>query len=311
MFKTYRHLLEMIRFSHTIFALPFALFSAVMAWHLGWLARLSGTTTNASSSLGWRQFVGIWLCMVTARSAAMSLNRLADRELDALNPRTADRHLPAGILSVARVRRYAAGNMIVFVLGTLLFLPNWLPFYMSVPILLFLWGYSYTKRYTALSHFWLGTALAMAPVAAWIAIRGQVVLAQPSDLLPAVVLGGVVLSWVAGFDMIYACQDYDADLRNNLHSMPVRLGIPGALRLAAGCHMVTIALLATLPEVYPHFGWIYWAGVAVVSGLLVYEHAVVRPDDLSRVNLAFFRVNALISLGLFIIGSLDLFAGGR
>ena len=311
MFKTYRHLLEMIRFSHTIFALPFALFSAVMAWHLGWLARESGGTAYPGTSLGWRQFVGIWLCMVTARSAAMSLNRLADREVDALNPRTAGRHLPAGILSVARVRRYAAGNMIVFVLATLLFLPNWLPFYMSVPILLFLWGYSYTKRYTALSHFWLGMALAIAPMAAWIAIRGQVVMAHPSDLLPAVVLGGAVLSWVAGFDMIYACQDYEADVRNNLHSMPVRLGVPGALRLAAACHLITIALLATLPEVYPHFGWIYWAGVAVIAGLLVYEHTVVRPDDLSRVNLAFFRVNALISLGLFLVGSLDLFAGGR
>lgn len=311
MFKTYRHLLEMIRFSHTVFALPFALFSAVMAWHLAWITRQSGAAAYPGTSLGWRQFAGIWLCMVTARSAAMSLNRLADRELDALNPRTAGRHLPAGILTVGRVRRYAIGNMIVFVLGTLLFLPNWLPFYLSVPTLAFLWGYSYAKRFTALSHFWLGTALALAPVAAWIAIRGQVVLVQPSDLLPALVLGGAVLSWVAGFDMIYACQDYDADRQAKLYSMPVRLGIPGALRVAAACHLVTIGLLACLPLVYPHFGWIYWAGIAVVATLLVYEHAVVRPDDLSRVNLAFFRVNAVISLGLFAVGSLDLFTGGR
>jgi 4-hydroxybenzoate polyprenyltransferase len=309
-FKTYRQLLEMIRFSHTVFALPFALFSAVMAWHLAWLGRQAGTSVFPGSEFGWRQLLGIWLCMVTARSAAMSLNRLADRELDALNPRTAGRHLPAGILSVARVRTYAAGNMVVFVLATLLFLPNRLPLYLSVPVLAFLWGYGYAKRFTALSHFWLGTALALAPVAAWIAVRGQVVMAHPADLLPALVLGGAVLTWVAGFDMIYACQDYEADLRANLHSVPVRLGIPGALRAAAACHLATIGLLVCLPLAYPHFGWIYWAGIAAVTVLLVYEHAVVRPDDLSRVNLAFFRVNAVISLGLFAVGSLDLFTRG-
>jgi 4-hydroxybenzoate polyprenyltransferase len=326
----------MIRFSHTVFALPFALFAAVMAWHLraiemtkfagplrDELLRFSPARTTPGSHIWffwpsgfgfawrWHEVLGLLLCMVTARSFAMSANRLADRELDALNPRTADRHLPTGRLSVARVRAFALANMIVFVLATLLFLPNRLPLYLSVPVLVFLWGYSYTKRFTALSHFWLGAALALSPVAAWIAIRGDVVLAYPIDLLPAMVLGGAVLTWVAGFDMIYACQDYDADRRAKLYSVPVRLGIPGALRLAAVCHLATIGLLACLPLVYPPLGWIYRAGIAVVAVLLVYEHAVVRPDDLSRVNLAFFRVNAVISLGLLVVGSLDLFVGWR
>jgi 4-hydroxybenzoate polyprenyltransferase len=182
---------------------------------------------------------------------------------------------------------------------------------LSAPVLLFLWSYSYAKRFTALAHFWLGTALALSPVSAWIAIRGEEVLANPADLLAPLVLGGAVLAWVAGFDIIYACQDYDADRQAQLHSVPVWLGIPGALRLAAACHMVTIVLLACLPLVFGALGWIYWIGIAVVAVLLVYEHLVVRPDDLSRVNLAFFQVNAVISLGLFVVGSLDLLLGGR
>ncbi len=245
--------------------------------------------------------------MVTARSFAMAANRLADRRLDAENPRTASRHLPAGNLSVASVtlfRRRPAPS--ASSPSTLLFLPNRLPLYLSVPVLAFLAGYSYAKRFTALAHFWLGTALALSPVAAWIAIRGEAVLADPADLLPALVLGGAVLTWVAGFDIIYACQDYEVDTQAGLHSVPVRLGIPAALRLAAACHLATIALLACLPLVYPLLGWIYWPGIAAVAVLLVYEHSLVRPDDLSRVNLAFFHVNAVISLGLFAVGTLDL-----
>lgn len=295
MFRNLRHFLELIRFSHTIFALPFALLAAVMAWQL--------------TPFHWTQLLGILLCMVTARSFAMAANRLADRQLDAGNPRTAGRHLPAGILSVTSVRLFAAASAIGFVAATLLFLPNRLPFYLAVPVLAFLAGYSYAKRFTALAHFWLGTALALSPIAAWIAIRGDAVLANPTDLLPALVLGGAVLSWVAGFDIIYACQDYESDTRAKLHSVPVALGVPGALRLAAVCHVVTIALLACLPLVYPPLGWIYWAGIAAVAVLLVYEHSLVRPDDLSRVNLAFFRVNAVISLGLFAVATLDLLLG--
>jgi 4-hydroxybenzoate polyprenyltransferase len=297
MLRTIRHLLELIRFSHTLFALPFALLAAVMAGRI--------------SEFAWRDLVGILLCMVTARSFAMAWNRLVDRELDANNPRTAGRHLPARILSVPQVVVFAAACAIGFVASTLVFLPNRLPLYLSVPVLLFLAGYSYAKRFTALAHFWLGTSLALSPVAAWIAIRGSDVTANPTDLLPAFVLGGAVLTWVAGFDMIYACQDCDVDKKARLHSVPVAIGIPGALRLAAACHILTVALLACLPLVYPHFGGIFWTGVAAVALLLVYEHWLVRPDDLSRVNAAFFNVNAIISFGLFAVGTLDLWVGCR
>jgi 4-hydroxybenzoate polyprenyltransferase len=192
----------------------------------------------------------------------------------------------------------------------LLFLPNQLPLVLSVPVLLWLAGYSYAKRFTSLAHFWLGTALALSPVAAWIAIRGDVLERYVADLLPPLVLGGAVLSWVAGFDIIYACQDYDADCKAKLHSVPVRFGIRHALRFAAVCHLATVLLLAGLPLVYPLFGWVYWAGVVAVAVLLAYEHAMVRPDDLSRVNAAFFNVNAIVSVGLFVVASLDLLVGG-
>jgi 4-hydroxybenzoate polyprenyltransferase len=339
MLRTIRHFLELIRFSHTLFALPFALLAAVMAWHrtstVRYFANPDGTITHwndqvfpydrfviiaprsypgsvaVAEPFTWLQLVAIVLCMVTARSFAMAFNRLADRQLDKDNARTRNRHLPAGLLSVPQIATFAFLSAVGFIASTLLFLPNCLPVYLSVPVLAFLVGYSYTKRFTSLSHFWLGAALAFSPIAAWIALRGQVVMQHPLDLLPAIVLGGAVLAWVAGFDIIYACQDYDADVRAKLHSVPVRLGITGALRLAAVCHLATIILLAWLPLIYPPFGWIYWAGVAVVAVLLVYEHLLVRPDDLSRVNAAFFNVNAVISLGLFAVGTLDLLVGGR
>jgi 4-hydroxybenzoate polyprenyltransferase len=209
------------------------------------------------------------------------------------------------------VAAFAAVSAAGFIASTLLFLPNRLPLWLSVPVLAFLAGYSYAKRFTSLAHFWLGAALALSPVATWIAIRGEAVIAQPMDLLPALVLGGAVMTWVGGFDMIYACQDYEADVKAKLRSIPVRFGIPGALRLAAASHLATIAFLACLPLVYPLLGWVYWAGVVGVAVLLVYEHLLVRPDDLSRVNAAFFNVNAVISLGLFLVGTLDLAVGSR
>jgi 4-hydroxybenzoate polyprenyltransferase len=214
--------------------------------------------------------------------------------------------LPAGILSVNQVAVFTAVCAVGFIASTALFLPNRLPLMLSIPVLAFLAGYSFTKRFTSLAHFWLGTSLALSPVAAWFAIRGENVLANPADLLPAVVLGGAVLTWVAGFDIIYACQDYDVDVAAGHHSIPARLGISRALHLAAGCHLLTIVLLACLPLVYPFFGWVFWLGIVAVAGLLVYEHLLVRPDDLTRVNAAFFNVNVIISLGLFLVGSLDL-----
>jgi 4-hydroxybenzoate polyprenyltransferase len=331
--KTIRHFLELIRFSHTVFALPFALLAALMAWRLQWPrlalppvhnkpvgARPLGSMDEISALVAqmprsrfvirWQEVVGILLCMVTARSFAMAMNRLADRRLDAANPRTAGRHLPAGILSVWQVSALAAICAVGFVASTLLFLPNRLPVMLSLPVLAFLVGYSYAKRFTALAHFWLGAALAFSPVAAWLAIRGEIVLVNPGDLLPALVLGGAVLAWVAGFDIIYSCQDYESDKNANLHSVPARFGISAALRIAAACHLATVALLACLPLIYP-FGWIFWSGIAAVALLLVYEHLLVRPDNLSRVNAAFFNVNAVISIGLLVVGSLDLILRGR
>lgn len=286
------HLLELIRFSHTLFALPFALLSALMAWTLN---------AHADPPVAWRwqELVGIVLAILCARSAAMAFNRLADRSYDAANPRTRMRHLPAGLLSVAAVRLFALLSAAGFVGATLLFWPNRWPLYLSLPVLAFLLGYSYTKRFTALAHFWLGAALMLAPIAAWIAVRGELA-------WPPVILGSAVLFWVGGFDIIYACQDIDYDRQAGLRSVPARLGVANALRVAALCHLGTVLLLALLPVVYPYLGGIYWAGCVGVAALLAYEHWLVRPSDLSRVNAAFFHVNWIISVGLLVVGACDL-----
>lgn len=291
MFARVRHLLEMIRFSHTLFALPFALLSAVMAW-------AANLHSDPPVQFRWQELLGILVSMVMARSAAMAFNRVADRRLDALNPRTERRHLPTGVLSTATVVGFTLVCSLGFIAGTLLFLPNRWPLYAAVPVLGFLFGYSYTKRFTALAHFWLGAALMLAPLAAWVALRAE--LAWP----PALV-GGAVLLWVAGFDIIYACQDVEFDRRMRLYSVPARLGVARALHLAAACHFGMVVLLALLPMVYPEFGWIFATGVALIAALLLYEHWLVRPDDLTRVNEAFFHVNAVVSVGLLLLGMLD------
>jgi 4-hydroxybenzoate polyprenyltransferase len=331
-----RQLLELIRFNHTLFALPFALLAALMAWRintveskfctnmldstppysvprfrLAEIQRLFSQQHEMLSSppyleIRWQDLFGILMCMVSARSAAMAFNRLADRKIDALNPRTAGRHLPAGILSMKIVTSFAVMSSAAFIASTLMFLPNRLPLFLSVPVLLFLLAYSYTKRFTALAHFWLGAALMLAPISAWIAIRGEVVIVNPSDLLPVIVLGGAVMLWVSGFDIIYACQDAEFDRSHKLHSVPARLGVAGALRLAAACHAGTVVLLLVLPSVYPFFGWMYYTAVAAIAVLLIYEHSIVRPNDLARVNTAFFNVNAVISMGLLVVGAIDL-----
>ena len=303
--NTLKNILEMIRFSHTIFAMPFAILAAIMAW-------AAPVTGDTPIHFRWWHLVGIVVCMVGARSAAMAFNRLVDRWIDAENPRTAGRHLPAGKLSVTSVWLFTAGSAALFFAGNALFLPNWLPLAVSVPVLLVLLGYSYTKRFTALAHFWLGMALALAPICAWVAIRGLIVIGQPEDLAPAVILGLAVLFWVAGFDMIYACQDYEYDREKKLNSIPVMLGIAGALRLAAVCHAIMVGLLILLPLLGKWcgpqlgFGWLYWLCVVLISGLLIYEHALVKPDDLTRVNIAFFNVNSAISMGLLLVGAIDL-----
>ena len=301
-------ILEMIRFSHTIFALPFALLSAVMCWTVRPIESLE----LKAPSFEWMELLGIVLCMVFARSAAMAFNRVADHEIDRENPRTQGRHIPAGILSLKSVMLFTAINSVLFVLATLLFLPNMLPIYLSVPVLAFLCLYSYTKRYTSLAHFYLGVSLMLAPVCAWIDLRGEVMLESPADCLPAVVIGLIVLFWVAGFDIIYACQDAVFDKDAKLKSVPAKLGVRNALRVAAGSHLVMIGCLLLLPNVHylggPELalGWIYYTTVGAVAILLCYEHSVVNANDLTKVNIAFFNVNSIISVGLFLIVSLDL-----
>jgi 4-hydroxybenzoate polyprenyltransferase len=282
-----REYLDLVKFSHTLFALPFALLGAVLAAYGqdGWHGRV-------------RDWFGILLCMATARSAAMAFNRLVDRHYDALNPRTASRHLPTGRLSVGSVTAFTLTCAAGFVASTLLFLPNRWPLYLSFPVLLWVLGYSYTKRFTSLAHFWLGLSLALAPVAAWIALRGDL-------KWPPVLLGLAVLCWVSGFDIIYACQDVDFDHSVGLRSVPRTWGVRRALRLAALCHAVMIVPLLALGVVYP-LGPIYFVGVAAVAALLVYEHSLVRSDDLTRVNVAFFQVNVVISMGLLVVAVVDL-----
>lgn len=279
-----RRMLEMIRFSHTVFALPFALFAACLAWRI--------------VPFRVQHLLGIVLAMVFARSTAMAFNRLVDRQIDAGNPRTALRHLPAGTLSVRAVSLFTVVCCAGFVLSTLLFLPNWWPLILSLPVLAFLCGYSYAKRFTMWCHYWLAAALMLSPVAVWIALCGTV------SLTP-VLLAAVIFFWVGGFDIIYACQDTDFDQKSRLHSLPARMGIPRALRLAAASHLVMLGCLVGL-WYQAQLGIIFGVGIGAVAALLLYEHSLVRPDDLARVNLAFFHVNAIISVGLLILGMADL-----
>jgi 4-hydroxybenzoate polyprenyltransferase len=266
---------RMVRLSHSIFALPFALASAALA---------------ARGSLRWPQVLWIVVAMIGARSAAMGFNRLADHEVDARNPRTAARELPRGVLTRAEVWTFVGLSAGLLVLAAAMLNPLCLA--LSPIALAIVFGYSYTKRFTSLSHLFLGLALGTAPVGAWLAIRGRFALTP-------VVLSLAVLAWVAGFDVIYSCQDADFDRREGLHSLPARLGIGRALQLARVLHVTAVVLLASvywLESLSP----VYLGGVAVVGALLVYEHSLVRAGDLSRVDAAFFTVNGWISIGYLV-----------
>jgi 4-hydroxybenzoate polyprenyltransferase len=292
MLRRLRQLLEMIRFSHTLFALPFALLSAALAW-------------RSKQEFSWLELLAILVCMVFARSAAMAFNRLVDRHMDAANPRTAGRHLPTGQLTPGAVGLFTLLCAAGFVAATALFLfadpANLWPLLLSVPVLLFVFGYSFTKRFTALAHFWLGVSLLLAPLAAWIAIRGL------SDLATPLVLGLAVCFWVAGFDVIYACQDIEFDRQVRLASIPARWGVAASLRVALVCHLMMLGLLVALYfAASPYLGVVYLIGVAAVGLLLVVEHSLVRPTNLARVNQAFFQVNAVISVGLLVVVLIDL-----
>jgi 4-hydroxybenzoate polyprenyltransferase len=275
-----RTTLEMIKFSHTIFALPFAVLSAVLA---------AGGWPDAAT------LAKILLAMVGARSAAMAHNRLADREIDAANPRTARRALPAGALSVAYVRVFLAVSVAVFIAAAASL--NRLTLLLSPVALALLFAYAYAKRFTSLSHLVLGLCLGMAPVGAWIAVRGDI------GTTP-VLLGLAVLFWTAGFDVIYSLQDEEHDRRAGLRSLPARLGAGPALAISAAFHAVMVVLLIVVWRVAGG-GWLFGLGIAATAAALVYQHAIVRPRDLSRVNAAFFTSNGFVSIALAVCGIAD------
>ena len=286
MFSRLRTLLELIRFSHTVFALPFALLSAMLAWN------------QPNSVFRWQDLVGILVCMVFARSAAMAFNRLVDQDIDAENPRTAGRHLPAGLISRKAVILFTVACSLAFIASTLIFLPKRLPIILAVPVLAFLMSYSYAKRFTSLCHYWLSTALMLSPIAAWIAVCDTVA-------WPPILLAAVVFFWVGGFDIIYACQDADYDQNKRLNSIPAKWGIARSLQIAFVSHLLTITCLFALWSV-ADLGIVFLCGVIGVALLLAWQHWLVRPDDLTRVNIAFFNANAIISVGLLIVAAADL-----
>jgi len=277
-----------IKLSHSVFAMPFALLSTVMAGRL------------VPAGL-WGKLGLVVLCMVLARTVAMAMNRLLDARLDAQNPRTARRAIPGGALSRPFVTGVIAACAAAFVAVTAVFwiaYANPWPLLLSLPVLAFLSAYPLLKRCTHLCHYYLGAALALAPVCAWVAVTGRL---DP----PPLWMAGAVLLWTAGFDIIDACQDYQSDLATGVHSVPARLGIAGALWVARLTHAGCLAMLVTLGLTTPALGTLYFAGVAAAGCLLVVEHALVSPSDLSKVGLAFFTLNGIISLLLGTLGIID------
>jgi 4-hydroxybenzoate polyprenyltransferase len=276
-----RTLIEFVKLEHTLFALPFAFLGAALA---------------AGGWPGGRVAVWVTLAMVGARSAAMAFNRICDRHYDALNPRTRDRPLVSGSLSLPFAWLFLAASAALFVTSAAML--NRLAFWLSWPALAIVLGYSLTKRFTAASHLFLGLALGISPVGGWVAVRGSI------DT-PALLLALAVLCWTAGFDIIYACQDVGFDEKVGLHSLPRRIGIAGALRVSSALHLVMVGLLVWLGFLCGRH-LLFAVGIALVAVILWIEHRLVKPDDLSRVNAAFFTANGWLSVGFFVLAALDL-----
>ncbi|MGQ9532656.1 MAG: UbiA-like polyprenyltransferase [Desulfotomaculales bacterium] len=279
-FRRIRIFLEMIKFEHSVFALPFAYIGALLV----------GRKIPSAHDLVW-----ITLAMVGARTAAMSLNRIIDREIDAANPRTANRALPLGLLSVTEVWVYVFLSFGLLLVAAAQLSPLALRLFPVAVVVLFV--YSYTKRFTWLCHLFLGVALGLAPLGSWIAIADRL------DLAPALLAAGVTF-WVAGFDVIYACHDYDFDRRTGLHSIPARFGLRRALGLSSVFHVLAVSFFL-LVWWYMGLGVFYLAGVAVAAGILWYEHRLVSPGDLSRADAAFFNMNGLLSVTMLVFTFLD------
>lgn len=282
--------LSLVKFSHTIFALPFALLGFFLA------------TLKLGEGLSWQLFFLVLLCMVFARSAAMAFNRYLDRDIDEQNPRTREREIPAGVINPRAALAFVAINALLFVATTWFINP--LCFYLSPVALAVVLGYSYTKRFTFLCHFVLGLGLSLAPLGAYLAAGGGF------DLIP-MFYSGAVLLWVSGFDIIYALQDEEFDKSLQLNSIPVAMGKAGALRLSAALHflcaLLVVAASVLLSRQYPAFEWMHWLAAGLFIGLLYYQHTLVAPDDLSKVNLAFFTTNGLASLAFGALVILDIY----
>ena len=268
--------LAMIKFEHTLFALPFAFLGAILA--------ANGLPT-------WQQMLWITVAMIGSRSAAMTFNRIVDRDIDAKNPRTANREIPSGKLSVGFAWTFLYVSIAVFVLAA--YMLNWLTFAMSPVALIFVLGYSYAKRFTSLAHLFLGIALAISPSAAWIAVRGSL-----NDEIP-LLLSLLVFMWTSGFDVLYACQDFEFDRKAGLRSIPARYGIKNSLWIARLFHFQAFIVLLLL-WLATGMMWIALGGVVVVGLLLIYQHTLVKANNLSRMNAAFFTTNAFVSFILLL-----------
>jgi len=270
-----------IKIQHTVFALPFAIISAFIA---------AGGFPETNKML-W-----ILVCMLGARSSAMAFNRIVDVRFDVKNPRTQDRALPAGRVDIKSYWLFliASSALFVFAAGML----NLLALYLSPLALLIVFFYSFTKRFTAYSHFWLGLAISIAPIGAWVAIREEI-------SFSSLIIGVAVVFWLVGFDILYSCMDVEFDRRSGLKSIPQKFGIENALRIALISHVMMVVFLLGLLLFVDELGFLYFAGVVIVTGLLFYEHYLVRPDDLSKINIAFFNMNGMISIGLMIFVIID------
>jgi 4-hydroxybenzoate polyprenyltransferase len=307
--STVKSYLSLIKFSHTIFAMPFAMIGFFLALH-----KFSGNE-NLNGTIGWdwdttnfvsgqsllMKFILVILCMVFARSAAMAFNRYLDKNFDAKNPRTAIREIPAGIISSNNALRFVIFNCIAFIVCT--FFINTLCFFLSPIALFVVLGYSYTKRFTPLCHLVLGLGLSLAPIGAYLAVTGQFA------LLP-ILFSFAVIFWVSGFDIIYALQDEEFDRSQKLYSIPAAIGKTRALRVSELLHLLS-ATCIIIAGFYGQFQRLYWIGVVIFCGMLIYQHSIVKPNDLSRVNLAFMTSNGIASVVFAILVIADLFLGSR
>lgn len=300
-----KNYLSLVKFSHTIFAMPFALIGFFLAlcqisigkeWNLNSIGSGSPGLFISNQDL-LIKFLLVIGCMVFARSAAMAFNRWLDKNFDALNPRTAIREIPSGIISEKNAMLFVVFNCMGFIACT--FFINPICFYLSPVALFVILFYSYTKRFTPLCHLVLGLGLSLAPIGAYLAVTGKF------DLLP-ILFSLTVLFWVSGFDIIYALQDEEFDKANNLYSIPAALGKSKALRISELLHLLSLGCVITA-GIYGAFGWLYWSGVVVFGGMLIYQHSIVKPTDLSKVNIAFMTANGIASVVFAIFVLLDLF----